>query len=103
MTVNAAASCVGSECPKASNEIDTEEGPVIVELWKDNTVLVSESFDQETAAKLSSATRAVDHKVAADSSFGTELGMRLCDLPAFRKLQERAGEEIFTNLASQKK
>ncbi len=103
VTVNAAASCVGSECPKASTVVDTEEGPVIVELWKDDTVLVSESFDQETAAKLSSATRAVGHKTVADSSLNGELGMRLYDLPAFRQLQEHVGEEIFTRLLSQQK
>lgn len=90
--------CSTRGCPKASSEIDTEEGPVIVELWKDNTVVVSESFDKETAAKLSAATRTLDHKIVADASF-QELGSRLYDVPAFRRLQESLGEEILRQLA----
>ena len=44
--------CAGADCPVSSAQFTTEEGPVIVELWKNNTVVVSESFDKETAAKL---------------------------------------------------
>jgi hypothetical protein len=49
--------CSAADCPLSSAHIVTEEGPVIIELWKDNTVLVSESFDKETAAKLSRGPR----------------------------------------------
>src|SRR5215472_14419585 len=40
--------CDGGHCPISSGQIDTEEGPVIVELWGDNSVVVSESFDSAT-------------------------------------------------------
>jgi hypothetical protein len=40
-----------ANCPLWRREIGTEEGPIIVELWPENTVIVSESFDGSTAAR----------------------------------------------------
>ena len=91
-------SCVGSDCPKTSTVVTTEEGPVIIELWKDNTVLVSESFDKETAAKLSGATRTAGHKTVADGLLQQELGMRFYDVAAFRRWQGYLGQEILSAL-----
>jgi hypothetical protein len=69
---------------------------VIVDLGKENTVLVSESFDQETAAKLITAARDVSLKSATMHVSQQELGMRFYELPAFRALQELVGEEILS-------
>jgi hypothetical protein len=88
------APCTSTDCPFTSALIATEEGPVIVDMGKENTVLVSESFDQETAAKLVNATRDVSQKHANIYMPQEELGMRFYDLPAFRTFQERVGEEI---------
>jgi hypothetical protein len=49
--------CSGANCPVSIAQFATEEGPVIVESWKDNTVIVSEGFDPATAAKLQAALR----------------------------------------------
>jgi len=92
-TAEPANPCSAANCPVSSTQITTEEGPVIVELWQDNTVVVSESFDKDTAAKLSGAIRETRHKTQA-MSISQELGMRLYDLPAFRNFQQRVGEEI---------
>src|SRR5581483_8891982 len=35
----------GADCLQWTTEIATEEGPVIIEEWPDNTLLISESFD----------------------------------------------------------
>lgn len=90
--------CAGALCPKAAAQIATEEGPVIVEQWADNTVIVSESFDAATAAKLRGAVR--------DGELGTqarnlrpdlnqcEIGFRLYDLPAFRAFQATINQQI---------
>jgi len=89
--------CAGSNCPVFSAQITTEEGPVIVEHWSDNSVVVSESFDAATAAKLSSAVR--------DSTTGgahagnlrqneQEIGLRLYEIPAFREFQALIGQRI---------
>ena len=90
------AACSGSDCPLSSAQFTTEEGPVIVELWKNNTVVISESFDVETAAKLSAAARAITHKAVATEIPQGELSMRLYDLPAFRRFQQQVGEEILS-------
>jgi hypothetical protein len=96
-----APACSGSNCPLSSAQFTTEEGPVIVELWKNNTVVISESFDIETAAKLSAAARAITHKaVAAEIPHG-ELSMRLYDLPAFRRFQQQVGAEILSRAKTQ--
>ena len=92
--------CARVDCPKTYTQIETEEGPVIVELWKDNMVVVTESFDSETAAKLSAGTRNSAHKAVADN-LHQELGMRLYDLPAFRRLQESIFDETLAAIAGQ--
>ena len=67
---------------------------MIVEQWPDNTVIVSESFDAATEAKLSSAIRTTSPDRHAEYMPQEELSMRLYDLPAFREWQARIGEEI---------
>ena len=93
-TTDGTAPVYSNACPFTSALITTEEGPVIVELSKENTVLVSESFDQETAAKLITAARDVTPKSAMMHVSQQELGMRFYDLPAFRTFQQRVGQEI---------
>jgi len=88
-------SCTGNDCAASSTQVLTEEGEVTIRQWPDNTVVVSEGFDKDTAAKLNSAAHAAGQKgsrawVAPES----ELGMRFYDLPAFRKLQQSVGEEL---------
>jgi hypothetical protein len=70
---------------------------VFVNLWKDNTVLVSESFDQETAAKLIMATREMTESSAQTSLPQPELGMRLYDSLAFRQWQQLVGSALLAN------
>jgi hypothetical protein len=86
--------CVGSDCPLSTVQFTTEEGPVMIELWKNDTVVISEGFDADTAAKLNSATRENSHKAAASTVPQRELGMRLYDLPAFREWQAQLEKEI---------
>ncbi|MBZ5719792.1 MAG: hypothetical protein LAO03_05375 [Acidobacteriia bacterium] len=76
--------CAGAPCPTSVTQISTEEGPVIVEQWPDNTVIVSESFDAATAAQLSQAVREGNTSVHAQDEPQQELGFRLYDLPAFQ-------------------
>jgi hypothetical protein len=47
-SVQAVPACSGTNCPVSMAQIVTEEGPVIVEHWKDNSVIVSEGFDPAT-------------------------------------------------------
>ena len=91
-------------------QILTEEGPVIVEQWADNTVVVSESFDQITAGKLVDAVREKNGETRADNlrqvelSQGElsqdELSFRLYDLPGFSAFQRQIGDGILREIAS---
>jgi hypothetical protein len=91
--VQAVPACAGSACPIGAAQISTEEGPVIVEEWADNTVIVSESFDPDTASKLSGAVRNAGPERRA-SAAEPELSLRLESLPAFREFQESIGEAM---------
>ena len=92
------AACAGAKCPASAVEILTEEGPVIVEHWSDNTVLVTESFDQSTAGKLLDAVRGHGTATQAQTLGVDELGFRLYDSPEFSAFQGQIGERLLHEL-----
>jgi len=94
--------CGGASCPVSSVLIATEEGPVIVEHWSDNSVVVSESFDAATAAKLSSAVRDGVSGVHSRSSQHREdeIGLRLYEVPAFREFEAAIGQRILQEMTA---
>jgi len=87
-------SCNGEKCPVSSAQFLTEEGPVLVEQWADNSVIVSESFDTATALKVRDAVRDGDASTHAGNLLQEEIGMRLYEFPAFRAFAEQIGVEI---------
>ncbi|MGA2855334.1 MAG: hypothetical protein ABSE40_00610 [Candidatus Sulfotelmatobacter sp.] len=93
-TAEAAPACSGSNCPVSSAQVMTEEGPVIVEHWGDNSVIVSESFDASTAALVHRAVREEAAGTRAQIFPQGEIGLRLYAMPAFREFVERLGVEI---------
>jgi hypothetical protein len=97
-TTQPAASCAGPNCPVSAVQILTEEGPVIVEQWADNTVLVSESFDQITAGKLVDAVRQGKIETRADNLRHDELGLRLYDSPDFSAFQAQLGDRVLSEI-----
>jgi len=90
--------CATAPCPTGAALVSTEEGPVIVEQWPDNTVIVSESFDAATASKLIAAVRNASGVQHADASPLPELSIRLYSLPAFQAFQSQIGDEILQHL-----
>ncbi len=97
-TPQTAATCGGAKCPASAVQMLTEEGPVIVQQWADNTVVVSESFDQITAGKLVDAVREGNVEVRADSLHQDELALRLYDVPGFSAFQAQIGERILREI-----
>ena len=97
-TAQPASACSATNCPVSSAQILTEEGPVIVEHWGDNSVIISESFDTTTASKVHSAVR--DGAVHAENSPQDEIGLRLYEIPAFRKFAEQIGMQIAREMTS---
>lgn len=96
--VQAVPTCAAAPCPTGAALVSTEEGPVIVEQWPDNTVIVSESFDSGTAAKLSAAIRNAPAEHRADVSPLPELSMRLYTLPAFQAFQMQTAAEVLKTI-----
>ena len=79
---------------------------MVVERWQDNSVIVSESFDTATAAKLRAALREDENSAHAanlhnvdrpqeglglDSLSQEEIGLRLLKIPAFQRFAEQVG------------
>jgi hypothetical protein len=93
-------SCVGKQCPLSSVQISTEEGPVIIEQWADNRVVVCESFDQTLADKLHDALRDNTGEVHAQNLPADELGFRLYSIPAFQEFSEHLGAQVIEDLQS---
>jgi hypothetical protein len=100
-TPDTAAACTGNQCPVALGQFSTETGPVIIEQWADNTVLVSESFDSTTAARLLNAVRDGANDTHADNFSTDELGLRLMEAPGFAAFQEVVGEKVRELLRTQ--
>jgi len=98
-TPQPADSCAGPKCPVSSVKLSTDEGPVIIEQWADNTVVVSESFDPGTAARLVSAVMEGKSETHADNLRHDELGLRLYEAPGFSAFQAQIGEAILKGLA----
>jgi len=94
VTPQAATNCVGANCPVSSAQFLTEEGPVVIEHWGDNSVIVSESFDTSTAMKVRDAVRAENVVTHAATIQQDEIGLRLFEIPAFRAFSEQIGTEI---------
>jgi len=98
-TAQAVPACSGANCPVSSTQILTEEGPVVIEHWADNSVIVSESFDTATASKIQDAVRDVSAGVRANNFPQDELSLRLYEIPAFRRFAEAIGVQIANEMA----
>src|SRR5579872_1221155 len=97
-TAQEPAACSGDKCPVAIAQYLTEEGPVIVEQWADNSVMVSESFDTATALKIRDAVRDGETAAQAENAPQDEIGLRLFELPAFQHFAEQVGAEILREM-----
>src|SRR5579871_374862 len=92
------AACSGNKCPIAVAQYLTEEGPVVVEQWADNSVMVSESFDTATALRIRDAVQDDEAGAHAENTPQKELGLRLFELPAFQRFAEQVGAEILREM-----
>jgi hypothetical protein len=98
-TAQPAPTC-GGDCPISAVQIMTEEGPVTVEHWADNSVLISESFDTTTAAKVHAAVRDGAVAIHAENAPQTEIGLRLYEIPSFQRFAEEIGTQIAREITS---
>jgi len=97
-TLQSAPACSGTKCPASTLQFDTEEGPVRIERWADNTVIISESFDASTASKVCDAVRNTNAHASVES--GPEIGLRLFEIPAFDRFAAQIGSAIEAGIQS---
>ncbi len=95
-----APACAGNDCPLWTTQLATEQGPIIIQGWKDNTVVITESFDAGTSANIRAA---VMGKTPATpmADLGPELTLRLRDLPPVSAMEEGIREQFAVALAGQ--
>jgi len=93
-TPQSPSACSAAKCPVSSAQFLTEEGPVVVEHWDDNSVIVSESFETTTALQIRDAVRDGDSGAHAGILPQGEIGLRLYEFPAFQRFAEQIGAEI---------
>ena len=91
--------CTSAKCAVTTTQFSTEEGPVLIEQWQDNSVTISESFDATTAAKLVGAVRDGAPGVQSDNLQNGEIGLRLYEFPGFTAFQAEIGAAITDSLA----
>jgi hypothetical protein len=99
-TAQPLSACTGSNCPVSSVQFQTEEGPVVVEHWGDNSVIVSESFDVNTAVKVRDAVRDGNATAHAENVPQGEIGLRLYEIPAFHIFSEQIGAQIVQEMTA---
>ncbi len=79
--------------PISSTLVVTEEGPVIVEVWPGNLVIVTESFDPQVAARVRDAVLTAAPVTRASGS-GNDLTLRLAGMPEFGALRDAVHENV---------
>jgi hypothetical protein len=90
----------GSHCESVKAiRVDTNEGPVFLELLPDNMVFIAQSFGEETVNSLRQAVLTPGTGVRTRAS-ASDLSLRLHELPAFAAFQEQVGREIRQLLAN---
>jgi hypothetical protein len=99
-TPQAPTACAATPCPVSSAHFLTEEGPVLIEHWPDNSVIVSESFDTTTAFKIRDAVREGNAGVHAETRQPDEIGLRLFQIPAFQEFAEQIGAQVARAMAA---
>jgi len=92
----------GQRCESVKGaRVNTSEGPVFLELLRDNTVFIAQSFGEETVNNLRQAvlTPSSGLRIKASSSTTSDLSLRLTELSAFSAFQEQIGREMRDSLA----
>ena len=90
-----------SSCgPLWSVRVTTDDGPIYLEIWPKNLVIIAQSFDETTVNRLRQAVLLHVPNNKAKSSTA-ELSMKLFELPEFQAYQEEIGRQIYSSFSQQ--
>ena len=76
------------KCASWAQRLDTNEGPVFVEIWPNHTVFISHSFPDTTVVSLRQ-TVLFQTGAGKTAAIGPELNQTLATLPGFNAFSER--------------
>jgi len=94
-----AACAGGSPCPALlATRVNTNEGPVFLEVLPNNTVFIAHTFPEETANSLRQVVLSQGAHRSSPSA-GLELNVQLREFAAFQAFQQQAGREMWESLA----
>ncbi len=90
-----------SSCgPLWSVRVTTDDGPIYLEIWPKNLVIIAQSFDETTVNRLRQAVLLHVPNNKAKST-AAELSMKLFELPEFQAYQEEIGRQIYSSFSQQ--
>ncbi len=78
--------------------METNEGPASIELWPNNMLIVSQSFDDDTLGKLRPMVINGGHTTAASDYSERELSSKFYELDGFVALQEQRSNKLFERI-----
>ncbi len=81
------------------SRVTTDEGPAFLEIWPDNTLLITQSFDESTVARLRQAV--LFPRGPRRAAPKRELSLSLYESRIFVALQEKIAQRILDALGSQ--
>jgi hypothetical protein len=93
-----AACAAGKHCALRARRVNSSEGPIFIEIWSNNTVLIAHSFDEATVARLREAVLLRAPEVKAEAATLPELSQSLQSLPGVQALQQSVEREILSRL-----
>ena len=97
-----AACSAGALCQSVkATRVNTSEGPVFLEQLRDNTVLITQSFGEDTVNSMRQAVMSPGgSRTRASNSATSDLSLRLREIPAFNAFQDQVGREFRQSIAS---
>jgi hypothetical protein len=80
-----------------ATRVNTNEGPVFVEIWPEHTVFISHSLPEEKVAQLRSIVLFHEHQTKAPAA-APELSQRVQSLPGFQTFRQEAEREFMEKI-----
>ena len=82
-----------AECARHNAvRVNTEEGPIFLELLADDTVFIAHSFSEDTANSLRQVV--LRRQAGGTKTASADLSLRLLEIPSVQAFQEQVGREI---------
>lgn len=89
--------CAGHQCALWATRVNTNEGPVFIEIWPDHTVFITHSLPEEKVAQLRARVLLHEHQMKPAAAT-QELSERVQSLPGFQALRAEAERKFMEQI-----